>query len=214
MRSTNFCPMIQTNFNFWYKLIKRILRLQTSTFFPANSYLFIVNNRNTINRCKICSKLTIKAPERQKENAVHFNNCGQFKCSKVLNASIFKSFLCLKSISKVIHLTAAHKGWQRLLSTYVCMWTESQKICKVWAIINQVFPWCLPSHWLWLTRQIVESVDISESIDINQSISINQLYLIEASNFIRDFFCFPIIYNNSILSTHARRVYYLNKWKA
>ena len=31
---------------------------------PTNIYLFKVNNRNTIKRCEICSKLTIKTPER------------------------------------------------------------------------------------------------------------------------------------------------------
>ena len=33
--------------------------------FPANIYLFKVNDRNTRNRCKICSKLTIKTPEQR-----------------------------------------------------------------------------------------------------------------------------------------------------
>ena len=31
---------------------------------PAKIYLFKVNNRNTRRKCKICSKLTIKTPER------------------------------------------------------------------------------------------------------------------------------------------------------
>ena len=31
---------------------------------PANIYLFKVNNRNPRKRCQICSKLTIKTPER------------------------------------------------------------------------------------------------------------------------------------------------------
>ena len=31
---------------------------------PAGNYLFEVNNRNTRTRCEICSKLTIKTPER------------------------------------------------------------------------------------------------------------------------------------------------------
>ena len=31
---------------------------------PAGIYMFKVNNRNTKTRCRICSKLTIKAPER------------------------------------------------------------------------------------------------------------------------------------------------------
>ena len=33
---------------------------------PANIYLFKVNNRNTRKRCEICSKLTIKTPERRR----------------------------------------------------------------------------------------------------------------------------------------------------
>ena len=33
--------------------------------YPANIYLFKVNNRNTRKMCKICSKLTIKSPEHQ-----------------------------------------------------------------------------------------------------------------------------------------------------
>ena len=33
--------------------------------FPAGIYLLKVNNRNTITRCEICSKLTIKIPERR-----------------------------------------------------------------------------------------------------------------------------------------------------
>ena len=32
---------------------------------PANIYLFKVNNKDTRKRCKICSKLTIKTPERR-----------------------------------------------------------------------------------------------------------------------------------------------------
>ena len=31
----------------------------------ANIYLFKVNNRNTRERCEVCSKLTIKTPERR-----------------------------------------------------------------------------------------------------------------------------------------------------
>ena len=31
--------------------------------YPAGTYMFKVNNRNTKTRCKICLKLTIKTPE-------------------------------------------------------------------------------------------------------------------------------------------------------
>ena len=33
--------------------------------YPAGIYLLKVNNRNTRTRCEICSKLTIKTPERR-----------------------------------------------------------------------------------------------------------------------------------------------------
>ena len=33
--------------------------------FPAGNYMFKVNNKNTRTRYKICSKLTIKTPERR-----------------------------------------------------------------------------------------------------------------------------------------------------
>ena len=32
---------------------------------PAGNFMFKVNNGNTITRCEICSKLTIKTPERR-----------------------------------------------------------------------------------------------------------------------------------------------------
>ena len=36
-----------------------------SEIFPVSIYLLKVNNRNTRTRCEICSKLTIKTPERR-----------------------------------------------------------------------------------------------------------------------------------------------------
>ena len=37
----------------------------TLSTFPADNYLFKVNNRNTRTRCEICSKLTIKTAEQR-----------------------------------------------------------------------------------------------------------------------------------------------------
>ena len=48
---------------------------------PANIYLFKVNNRNTRKICKICSKLTIKTPERR-----------QWRSSGVFIINIFHTF--------------------------------------------------------------------------------------------------------------------------
>ena len=40
---------------------------------PAGNYMFKVNNKNTRTRCEICSKLTIKTPERR-----HWRRSGIF----------------------------------------------------------------------------------------------------------------------------------------
>ena len=37
-------------------------------FYPTGNYMFTVNNRNAKTRCGICSKLTIKTPERRNWN--------------------------------------------------------------------------------------------------------------------------------------------------
>ena len=59
--------------SFGQNLYKIILVLTTFSFgFLANIYFFKLNNRNTRKRCEICSKLTIKTPER-----------GQRRCSGV-----------------------------------------------------------------------------------------------------------------------------------
>ena len=42
-------------------LLIKIVNLSEVKLFPANIYLFKVNNRNTRKRCEICSKLTIQA---------------------------------------------------------------------------------------------------------------------------------------------------------
>ena len=55
-----FCPS--------YQLIGFYMRetvVNGLTYSPANICLFKISNRNTRKRCKICSKLTIKTPERR-----------------------------------------------------------------------------------------------------------------------------------------------------
>ena len=38
---------------------------------PAGIYLLKVNNKNTRTRCEICSKLTIKIPERRQAKIIY-----------------------------------------------------------------------------------------------------------------------------------------------
>ena len=43
---------------------------QLKTIMSASIYLFNVNNINTRKRCEICSKLTVKTPERRRCSGV------------------------------------------------------------------------------------------------------------------------------------------------
>ena len=52
---------------------------------PANIYLFKVNNRNTRKSCEICSKLTIKTPERRQQVNVSWESVKGIRQIKVLS---------------------------------------------------------------------------------------------------------------------------------
>ena len=54
---------------------ERLMCVQSSfCIYPANIYLFKVNNRNTRKRREICSKLTIKTPKRRQHSGVFIVN--------------------------------------------------------------------------------------------------------------------------------------------
>ena len=58
----SYCPLL------WYFSTNKSIeknKIYISVAFPAGIYLLKVNNRNTRTRCEICSKLTIKTPERR-----------------------------------------------------------------------------------------------------------------------------------------------------
>ena len=104
-----------------------------------------------------------------------------------------------------------------MLRTYASIWTEANKICKAWVLINQILPryFYYYGNWLNKSNHQVNQVDISEPTDINQSISMNQSILSNRSvDFHPEVFCFLIFHHNSIFSTHAKRACYSNKWKA
>ena len=57
---------------FYQKFIEKVRKIRCESKknknileFPAINYLFKVNNRNARKSCEICSKLTIKTPERR-----------------------------------------------------------------------------------------------------------------------------------------------------
>ena len=51
---------------------------------PVNIYLFKVNNRNTKKRCEVCSKLTIKTPERLHWPWTYFNSVSIIEFEQVI----------------------------------------------------------------------------------------------------------------------------------
>ena len=51
-----------------------IISLCNGIAIPADNYIFKVNNRNTRTKCEICSKLTIKIPERRRRSGTFIVN--------------------------------------------------------------------------------------------------------------------------------------------
>ena len=72
------------------QLKKYIIKCIIANNFPANIYLFKVNNRNSRKRCDICSTLIIKAPERR-----HWLCSGVFIVSFEHISRLFLVFLLL-----------------------------------------------------------------------------------------------------------------------
>ena len=62
-RLTMFNPF-RTNFSFNLKLSEKNLTKGSIGTNPAGIYVFEVNNGSTKTMCEICSKLTIKTPQR------------------------------------------------------------------------------------------------------------------------------------------------------
>ena len=111
----------------------------------------------------------------------YFQNFQRLELLQAANLEVFPRFFSIFYLIRYLipnFSIVTHKGWQRLLSAYVVLWTESHKIFKVWALMNKVLARYFTSYGKWLTSQIIKSVDS------NQSISINQFYPIETSNFI------------------------------
>ena len=52
---------------------------------PAGNYIFRVNNRNTRVRCEICSKLTIKTPERHRSGVLIVNYFAPCSNASIVN---------------------------------------------------------------------------------------------------------------------------------
>ena len=67
--------------------------------YPAGNYMFIVNNRNTRTRCEICSKLTIKTPERR-----YWRHSGVF----IVN---FKHISDLLQVFLFVNFEQVNVGW-------------------------------------------------------------------------------------------------------
>ena len=54
---------VSVSYNCWHDTTRN--ETHCRCYSPAGNYMFKVNNRNTRTRCEICSKLTIKTPERR-----------------------------------------------------------------------------------------------------------------------------------------------------
>ena len=62
---------------------------ESSEYYPAGNYMFKVNNGNTRTRSEICSKLTIKIPERRVYELPHSDKDKQILNLHAKNTNVF-----------------------------------------------------------------------------------------------------------------------------
>ena len=107
---------------------------KTSKFYPVGIYLLKVNNRNTITRCEICSKLTIKTPERyQWRRSGVFLVC----CEHILHLVLVFLFLTLNDQLSTkygfrIHVTLLSLNEKKI-------YQNDKKILLVYNIVSKSF---------------------------------------------------------------------------
>ena len=99
--------------------------MQLFTLSPVNIYLFKVNNRNIIKRCKICLKLAVKTYERRQQrrlgvfivNFQHIVSIVSINESEQVNVSWVMCFnACTHSPSHFLFLTKEELGEQHITS--------------------------------------------------------------------------------------------------
>ena len=112
-KKSNFCK-----FTLFYERLVTILSLAHLNFFylvsnvvnPAGIYLFKVNNRNTRTMGEICSKLTIKIPERR-----------HWHCSVVLIFN-FEQISRFFPGASVVELEQVSAGWEYATVFFAMFW--------------------------------------------------------------------------------------------
>ena len=133
---------------------------QENGHYPAGIYLLKVNNRNTRTRCEICSKLTIKTPEKVQENEGIIQNevcrscCtrtgGEF-LAELLSSDDKKKYKKMKESFKMKFAEAAAPGqegssWQNYCPRMTMrVMIGKTKFQKNWTVFSQNFkvemPW-------------------------------------------------------------------------
>ena len=115
---------------------------------PAGIYLLNVNNRNTRTRCEICSKLTIKIPERR-----HY--CWLWTCNCRLGIEHWK-----RNFPASIKLFKANKGITRTICKNCSKLTKKTRKRRHWRCsgvfiiplnIFQSLFWCF-HYWVWINK--------------------------------------------------------------
>ena len=90
----------------------------TRAIYRVGNYMFRVNNRNTGRRCEICSKLTIKAPERHHWRRVwsYFTSCCSVSIVNFenLNADWVWRYIMQENYCSIYILTKHRHIFQRI----------------------------------------------------------------------------------------------------
>ena len=108
--------------------------------YPVGNWMFKVNNSNTRTSCEICSKLTIKIPERSR----YFTPCSSVS---IVN---FEHRLCDINWTKVRQCRSANEACISFLNIIESLYDECFPVAKISSKQKKYF-----THWI--TRVIKKS---------------------------------------------------------
>ena len=98
--------------------------------YPANIYMFKVNNRNTRKRCEISSKLTVKTSEQH-----HLCHPGGFHCASAADllgkCQLSKYLIRLSFTSGQCFYQSSSKFWHFINTKFQCLVLLQKKVCCV-----------------------------------------------------------------------------------
>ena len=110
--------------------------------YPAGNYMFKVKNRNTRTKCKICSKLTIKTPERRRTLSNIYDETFCENSSGLLVVIYFQKLFHRRCLAGYWYGGGLMTLWSYLIYIYLlkCNNRNTRTMCEIYSKLTMKAP--------------------------------------------------------------------------